>query len=465
MKLQECHGILWYKPGMRTNPEVRSKTGESETGPSNVSQNGRKLITGGKKESFYHQILYPSLLCLLIFSMVLFLEGHWFTGEFLNGVEWKLYDWRMRATPHSVHHYPDPAIVIIELDERSYREIPEPMFLWVPKFSRLFSMLHTAGARVVGFDYLFMNTPDEFVIQGIDGFIDRIDEREAAKASMKTLIRTYHPRFDNEFGSVIKDTRAVMATMIEQSNGIYKGSHREIEMFAGQENLASINIISDPDGVMRSATSQWTDTAHTTYPSFPSFLIAGRYLGGESDLCSEGLTRNIPFYGGRAMLINYIGPCHTFPCVSFVDVDRKARESDNGFFEHNFKGRIVLIGSNDLTSHDLHRTPFNPEEPIFPGVEIHANAINTIIHRDFIRKLPVSLEHLLLILLILGCFFIGFRLKVRNGLLLILLCTAGLCAGRVPSFYACEPLDTTCSTVVHCPFCHVVLIHYTASLS
>jgi hypothetical protein len=60
------------------------------------------------------------------------------------------------------------------------------------------------------------------------------------------------PRFDNELGMTMRNARVVAATMIEIGETEFRGSHREIEMFSGEVNLASVNIESDADGVVRS---------------------------------------------------------------------------------------------------------------------------------------------------------------------------------------------------------------------
>ena len=63
-------------------------------------------------------------------------------------------------------------------------------------------------------------------------------------------------------------------------------------------------------------------------------------------------------------------------------------EIDSDIYNDNFNkeditNKIVLIGTSAAALMDLRATPF---ESVFPGVEIHANAIDNIIAQDFLYK-------------------------------------------------------------------------------
>lgn len=387
------------------------------------------FLSRTRRKSIVFRLIIPAALCLLLFTLFLFLQTSRFTGELFSVMEWRLYDWRLRGIPHSERHYADPAITIIELDDTSFREIREPSFLWVLKFTRMIEKLRQAGAKVIGFDYMQMNTPDEFVRLGIDRFIDRVDAPAVEREKMKKLIKSYYPRFDNEFGQIIRETGTVIATSIDNKSWRYRGSHPEIEMFAGEENLASINISSESDGVVRASASQWTDGAGKTYPSFP-FLIAQRFLNGSKTPYSEEFARAIPFNSNHSMLISYVGPQRSFTSLSFKLVDTMAEAGDLDFFRHYFNGAIVLIGPTDVTSNDMKLTPFNEYKREYPGVEVHASAINTILHRDFINRLAPGWRHLILSLLMVLYFIIGTKLPFFRSLM------AGIVAGTIYSLCA-----------------------------
>ena len=81
------------------------------------------------------------------------------------------------------------------------------------------------------------------------------------------------------------------------------------------------------------------------------------------------------------MLVNFRGPAHTFPYYSVSDViaHRVAPKALNG--------KLVLVGASALGVGDRWSTPMGAD---FPGVEIHANAIDNILTGDFIQRTEVT---------------------------------------------------------------------------
>jgi adenylate cyclase len=65
-------------------------------------------------------------------------------------------------------------------------------------------------------------------------------------------------------------------------------------------------------------------------------------------------------------------------------------------FAKRFRGKIVLVGYTAAGLNDLRA---NPLSPIAPGVELHANAIDNLINRDFTRATPAAVAFPLIILL------------------------------------------------------------------
>ena len=85
----------------------------------------------------------------------------------------------------------------------------------------------------------------------------------------------------------------------------------------------------------------------------------------------------IPVKENGDILINYYGPAFTFEHVSATDVL-------TGKVGHeNLSGRIVLVGATASGIHDIHTSPFGP---LYPGVEIHANIMESILKKDFLMR-------------------------------------------------------------------------------
>jgi adenylate cyclase len=86
---------------------------------------------------------------------------------------------------------------------------------------------------------------------------------------------------------------------------------------------------------------------------------------------------NIPTDETGRMLINYLGPGKTFPHYSISDII-KGRLSPDAF-----KDKIVIVGATAIGIYDLRVTPYSSA---YPGVEIHATAIDNILHGNFLHR-------------------------------------------------------------------------------
>jgi adenylate cyclase len=78
------------------------------------------------------------------------------------------------------------------------------------------------------------------------------------------------------------------------------------------------------------------------------------------------------------VLVNYHGPARTYPYVSFADAAKKQ------FPPGTFKDKIVLVGASATGIGDNRVTPFGGLD--FPGVEVHANLIDNILNRQFLKR-------------------------------------------------------------------------------
>jgi adenylate cyclase len=86
---------------------------------------------------------------------------------------------------------------------------------------------------------------------------------------------------------------------------------------------------------------------------------------------------SIPTNEDGRVLINYRGPQKTFPHYSATDVIH-GRVPPKAF-----QGKIVLVGATAIGIYDMRVTPF---EHVFPGLEIHANVIDSILQGQFLHR-------------------------------------------------------------------------------
>jgi len=101
--------------------------------------------------------------------------------------------------------------------------------------------------------------------------------------------------------------------------------------------------------------------------------------------------RIVPNNIGQA-LINYRGKAYTYPHVSMADVVQGKRPATD------FRDKIVLVGATATGIGDIKSTPYSGTD--YPGVEIHANVIDNILHNDFlVRGAKQQLWDVILILI------------------------------------------------------------------
>ena len=86
---------------------------------------------------------------------------------------------------------------------------------------------------------------------------------------------------------------------------------------------------------------------------------------------------DVPVAEDGQLLLNYRGPGRTFHHVSAADVLAGRIDADE------LRGKIVLVGVTATAVADVRATPF---DGVFPGVEMHATAIDNILREDFLRQ-------------------------------------------------------------------------------
>jgi adenylate cyclase len=150
------------------------------------------------------------------------------------------------------------------------------------------------------------------------------------------------------------------------------------EIRKGAAAYAPVNLITDPDGYVRRAPRRLTlDGEALDAFDVQIYRVATRH----------GLP-GAPLPTTPDALINFRGGPQTFPWVAFYRVVNGEVPAEY------FRDKIVLVGPTTEVMHDLFPTPFAAAGNM-PGVEIHANTIDTYVAGDAIRELPLWLTAVL----------------------------------------------------------------------
>jgi signal transduction histidine kinase/CHASE2 domain-containing sensor protein len=123
------------------------------------------------------------------------------------------------------------------------------------------------------------------------------------------------------------------------------------------------------------------------------------------------------------MNINYCGGPGTFDRISLSDIL-------GGIYPPSFfKNRICLVGITATGIGDIIMTPFSQERRGMPGIEVHANVLNTILLNNAIYITPYWLRWLLAIFLSLISYFYFLKINELRAVILvviILFCVAAI---------------------------------------
>ncbi|MFQ5864209.1 MAG: CHASE2 domain-containing protein [bacterium] len=312
---------------------------------------------------------------IAIFSAVLSLIlSH--LPEFEN-VELKTYDARfsLRGTLDT----DKDNIIIVAIDDQSFVDLRKKWPFPRDYFAKAILNLYEAGAKLIVLD-IEITEPDR----------DRRKDLVLAGAVKRASNVILAGKLVTEFAS-----NDILNTYVLPPISILLDA-------GGKWGL--INIDEDPDGFVRRYLlfQQRSDAIY--YPlSIQAFLNLqpntnsnGKVIFDEDGYFVIG-NRRVPKRDFNSMLINFRGPAQSFTTYSFssilddIDFDLPGDEDTDIFeihkLEETFKDKIVFIGATSEVLQDNKFTPFfkyQGKKRKLPGVELHANALATLLRGDFI---------------------------------------------------------------------------------
>jgi len=202
------------------------------------------------------------------------------------------------------------------------------------------------------------------------------------------------------------------------------------ELTSAAEDLGFVNVLKDPDGVVRRA-PLFIRYDEKFYPSLA--LIACLRSQNRDRVILESNAEGmvsvrvgdtiIPVDRQGNIVIRFRGPSRTYTTISASDV------LDGKFSSDTFSKKIVFIGASAEGLMDNHPTPFDRH---FPGVEVHASVAGAILDQDFIgvptwtngaRGVGAFLAVMLALIMVMrfstaavaGGLFIGLLLIIPSG--------------------------------------------------
>ncbi len=287
-------------------------------------------------------------------------------------------------------------VVIVDIDEKSLKELGQ--WPWPRnKFSKMLENMGAAGVGVVGLDIVFAepdnsspakvlgelgindkNIPDFDAILAqtfantptIAGFVFALTNdgmKPGEQPSTPAMFIEKNKPENAEY--LIQPYRAILNVPILQNNVYSSGFFNTVPDESGI--VRTIPLAMKYNGIIYPSLSvemiraiKQSRKVHVNYGS-----------NGVESLKLKDIEIPTDRYG--RLLVNFRGPGHTFKYISAADI------YNNKFNKADIEGKFAIVGTSAAGLMDLRAVPF---DSVYPGVEVHANAIDNILKGDFISR-------------------------------------------------------------------------------
>lgn len=308
-------------------------------------------------------------------------------------------------------------VALVVVDDATLAEHGEtPMVFWTPLFARAAATLREAGATVVGVDFLFAITPEDW--------ISRLG------LSAVAALRDYDLAFRQELSTGKMVVAGAIARGIDGRPDDLLLPHTDYLLSMPNADIVShvglADLVTDGDGGVRNYQAAPT-------VSLPADVAEGapRFtLPALLSARAAGLKPNVKVLqlGGHAIAIDeinaisYSGPPGSVPRLSLSKVLADGAVNDPAI--QALRGKVVIIGGDYLGMNDLHSTPysgrlFGGADGLMAGAEVQANIVETLLSGKVTREIP-AWQRLILLALLIGLTAWAYRRRTPwTGLVLL----------------------------------------------
>lgn len=284
-------------------------------------------------------------------------------------------------------------IVVVTVDDESIERLGQTWPFDRKLYADFLERILTGEPRLVGFDFVFSGEGE--------------------------------PSGDFSLAQALREAGNVVLSSFADDDGNYVVSTRQLRTAA----LASgfVNKVLDSDLYVRSVKLAYQDQAGKVV-GWPWEVELAGGLGGfdrnqlayNEDGIYAGDLQLVPaFEMGRAK-INYRFRARDLNQIPFW----KALETQD--FGNRLRGKIVVIGATSRTLRDslddFFYTPLGP----MPGVIVNVNFFVNLLTKDFLMKIPASVDGLVLFIFAFLASYLSLRRDVLRGFAILAAATAGL---------------------------------------
>ncbi len=348
----------------------------------------------------------------------------------------------------------DTSIVIVAIDDQAFKSLPGK---WpYPNFyyGRLVENLEKAGAKLIVFDIEITEKSD-----------NNLDD-------------------DLYFARAVTDAKnVVLASKVVFDIGSYGTENKELlkpiaPLLRTPATWGLVNAVYDIDGFLRQYLLYY-DVNNKRYYSLSLEAIQrleNIQISPEQDPRSKFFKVGdhlIPKVSANTMLINFLGPAEsirTFSLATVLDDStfELSGDEDTDIFEMHkewgtFRNKIVFVGATAEELQDNKLTPFHiydGKKRKIPGVEVHAQALSTILRDDYIYNLNGFIEFLFIILVSLIASFATISIRPFKAFAIVIILFISIIGLSIYLFSGPRVLPVLTTPILSLAFSFIVSIVY-----
>lgn len=290
----------------------------------------------------------------------------------------------------------DKGIVIIKIDNRTtakLTEIGKSLTEIRDVYGYTVDKAYSNGAKDIGFDMIFQNF-------NLESPADMYFKSMVAQS--KGVVFAVYPDSDKS-GNMIFSTSELIDANPKNSIGHIKmnpdedNKVRGVELFYQKESESGTKL----------------------YPSFALELYRREMKIENIEKLDEEISKKFKLFNSKLLIDYRTGTImensskESFKTISMADIIDEAMGKKTIDYSI-FKDKIVIIGATNSTNQDFYMTPFNKVERekstsvSSPGVEIHAQALNTLLNGKSITRNKSSLIVFIGVAILISILFMPF---------------------------------------------------------
>jgi adenylate cyclase len=309
-------------------------------------------------------------------------------GNLGNPIRYVSYDWLFLLRERLNQHPPPQEACIVFLDEESHSRLEQPMNEpWDRRlYAQLVDRLVAAGARAIVFDIIFLEQKR---------FLDPEGDKALAEAVQRAG------------GRVV----VTMSTQYGRGSGGVPGAippYRQLRNALKAADPARLQNITMGFPELSPSYDQVVRQHPPSYPPYKHSLEWSTAALVKAPVTEVAKEADLAAAETAERWINYYGPAGRIASRPIADV-LKPFATQAPIPDAFFRDRIVLIGSATLTKlsgerKDAFVSPFAAlsdsasRDQFIPGVEVHATVLLNLIRGDWLRRLNLRWELLLILL-------------------------------------------------------------------